>query len=79
MLATLFASHPPQRHRKKFDCVHFKFPLSGEGPVTSQHSQVHPDDLWGVLGGSCLMRTCWGVRGQCPHLWLALPKGGLGD
>lgn len=45
MLATLFASHPPQGHRKKFDCVHFEFPLPDEGPVAAHHPQVHPDDL----------------------------------
>lgn len=79
MLATLFASHPPQGLREKFDCVHFEFLLPGEGPVTSHIHMPIPMVCVGVLGGSCFMRTCWGVRGQCPHLWLALPKGGLGD
>lgn len=45
MLATLFASHPPQCCRKRFDCVHFEFPLPDEGPVAAHHPQVHPDDL----------------------------------
>lgn len=76
--AALFASCLPWVTGKRQFGARISGSLAGGPSHPSTRTSVRMIYV-GVLDGSCSTRTCWGARGQCPHLWLALPKGGLGD